>query len=94
MSSGLEGAIKDSYSCHVEYGYGLCNANGEGVLGYTSSYSFAIPSRMKWWKLIENEAVIVSRVRLPTITTVDETSWKSMKAKHRAAMSVLGNTRE
>ncbi|VDO19711.1 unnamed protein product [Heligmosomoides polygyrus] len=33
------------------------------------------PPRIKWWQLKENTSALVSRIRLPTATTVDET-WK------------------
>ncbi|VDO75487.1 unnamed protein product [Heligmosomoides polygyrus] len=32
-------------------------------------------ARIKWWRLKEKEAAVVSRIRLPTVTTVEET-WK------------------
>nr|CDJ93628.1 TIR-NBS-LRR type disease resistance protein [Haemonchus contortus] len=48
------------------------------------------PARIKWWRLKEkgNESAVVSRILLPTVTTVDET-WKcAVEATTRVARSV------
>ncbi|VDP06466.1 unnamed protein product [Heligmosomoides polygyrus] len=29
-------------------------------------------TKIKWWRMKEKEAAVISRVRLPTVTTVDE----------------------
>lgn len=42
--------------------------------------------RIKWWRLTEKETPVVSRIRLPTITNVEET-WK------RAANTMLQGAR-
>ncbi|VDO81141.1 unnamed protein product [Heligmosomoides polygyrus] len=41
--------------------------------------------RIMWWRMREKEAVVISRVRLPTVTTVDETWKKAADAIRQAA---------
>uniref|UniRef100_A0A0N4WBC6 Transposase n=1 Tax=Haemonchus placei TaxID=6290 RepID=A0A0N4WBC6_HAEPC len=48
------------------------------------------PTRIKWWRLKEQDAAIVYRILLPAVTTVDET-WKgAAEAITRDAWSELG----
>ncbi|VDO63062.1 unnamed protein product [Heligmosomoides polygyrus] len=49
-------------------------------------------ARMKWWRMREKEAAVISRVRLPTVTTVDETWKRATDAIRQAAMLELGTT--
>ncbi|VDP14022.1 unnamed protein product [Heligmosomoides polygyrus] len=49
--------------------------------------------RIKWSRMRENEAAITSRVRLPTVTNVDETWKKATDAIRQAALSELGITK-
>ncbi|VDO67529.1 unnamed protein product, partial [Heligmosomoides polygyrus] len=49
--------------------------------------------RIKWWRMKEKEAAVISRVRLPTVTTVDETWEKATDAIRHAARSELGITK-
>ncbi|VDO99442.1 unnamed protein product [Heligmosomoides polygyrus] len=49
--------------------------------------------RIKWWRMREKEAAVISRVRLPTVTTVDETWKKATEAIPQAAQSELGITK-
>ncbi|VDP04498.1 unnamed protein product [Heligmosomoides polygyrus] len=49
--------------------------------------------RIKWWRIRENEAALISRVRLPTVTTVDETWKKATDAIRQYAQSELGITK-
>ncbi|VDP08090.1 unnamed protein product [Heligmosomoides polygyrus] len=49
-----------------------------------------VSARIKWWRLKEKEAAVISRILLPTVTTVDE-SWKNATdAITRAACFELG----
>ncbi|VDP22629.1 unnamed protein product [Heligmosomoides polygyrus] len=48
--------------------------------------------RIKWWRVRVKEAAVISRVRLPTVTTVDETWKKATDAIRQAAQSELGIT--
>ncbi|VDP10129.1 unnamed protein product [Heligmosomoides polygyrus] len=48
------------------------------------------PPRNKWWRLKKNEAAVTSRIRLPTVTTVEET-WRG--AMLDAARSELVTTK-
>ncbi|VDP12261.1 unnamed protein product [Heligmosomoides polygyrus] len=50
-------------------------------------------ARIKWWRMREKEAAVISRVRLPTVTTVDETWKKTTDAIRQAAQSELGITK-
>uniref|UniRef100_W6NHB0 Craniofacial development protein 2-like n=1 Tax=Haemonchus contortus TaxID=6289 RepID=W6NHB0_HAECO len=51
------------------------------------------PARIKWWRLKEIEAAVVSNILLPAVTTVDET-WKgAAEAITRVARSKLGMTK-
>ncbi|VDP45943.1 unnamed protein product [Heligmosomoides polygyrus] len=50
-------------------------------------------ARIKWWRMREKEAAVISRVRLPTVTTVDETWKKATDAILQAARSELGTTK-
>ncbi|VDO94500.1 unnamed protein product [Heligmosomoides polygyrus] len=49
--------------------------------------------RIKWWRMKEKEAAAISRVRLPTVTTVDETRKKVTEAIRQAARLELGSTK-
>ncbi|VDP24502.1 unnamed protein product [Heligmosomoides polygyrus] len=51
------------------------------------------PSRIKWWRLKENEAAVTSRIRLPTVTTVDETWQIATDAILNGARSELDTTK-
>ncbi|VDO90211.1 unnamed protein product [Heligmosomoides polygyrus] len=51
------------------------------------------PPRIKWWRLKENEAAVTSRIRLPTVTTVEETWRGATEARLDAARSELGTTK-
>ncbi|VDO20868.1 unnamed protein product [Haemonchus placei] len=53
------------------------------------------PARIKWWRLKEKEkeSVIVSRILLPAVTTVDETWKNAVEAITRVARSELGMTK-
>ncbi|VDO91031.1 unnamed protein product [Heligmosomoides polygyrus] len=48
-------------------------------------------ARIKWWRVKEKEATVISRVRLPTVTTGDETWKKATDAI--AARLELGTTK-
>ncbi|XGW12141.1 hypothetical protein V3C99_013097, partial [Haemonchus contortus] len=51
------------------------------------------PVRIKWWRLKEKEAAVVSSIMLPAVTTVEET-WKgAAEAIPRVARSKLGMTK-
>ncbi|VDP08946.1 unnamed protein product [Heligmosomoides polygyrus] len=50
-------------------------------------------ARIKWWRLKEKEAAVISRIRLPTVTTVDETWKEATDAITRAARLQLGTTK-
>ncbi|VDO95712.1 unnamed protein product [Heligmosomoides polygyrus] len=50
-------------------------------------------ARIKWWRMREKEAAVIPRVRLPTVTTVDETWKKTPDAIRQAAQSELGVTK-
>ncbi|VDP10556.1 unnamed protein product [Heligmosomoides polygyrus] len=50
-------------------------------------------ARIKWWRMREKEAAVISRVRLPTVTTVGETWKKATDAIRQAAQSELGITK-
>ncbi|VDO18556.1 unnamed protein product [Heligmosomoides polygyrus] len=50
-------------------------------------------ARIKWWRMKEKEAAVISRVRLPTVTTVDETWKKATDAIRQAARLELGTTK-
>ncbi|VDP09238.1 unnamed protein product [Heligmosomoides polygyrus] len=164
--NGHIGATEDGYSCHVGFGYGSRNADGERILEYADSHDLTIvntkfrkrdshlisfysgnaktqidyvlvrrrdhdlvtdaktvpyetvatqhhplicslkitPSRckhaercglarIKWWRLKEKEAAVISRIRLPTVTTVDETCKDATDAITRAARLELGTTK-
>ncbi|EYC12736.1 hypothetical protein Y032_0046g1396 [Ancylostoma ceylanicum] len=47
------------------------------------------PTRVKWWRLKENEAAVVSRIQLPSVTTVNETWEKATGAIAEAARTEL-----
>ncbi|VDP23442.1 unnamed protein product [Heligmosomoides polygyrus] len=49
--------------------------------------------RIMWWRMKEKGAAVISRVRLPTVNTVDETSRKAADAILQAARSELGITK-
>ncbi|VDP54298.1 unnamed protein product [Heligmosomoides polygyrus] len=49
--------------------------------------------RIKWWRIREKEAAVISRVRLPTVTTVHETWKMATDAIRQAAQSELGITK-
>ncbi|VDP13656.1 unnamed protein product [Heligmosomoides polygyrus] len=49
--------------------------------------------RIKWWQMREKEAAVISRVRLPTVTTVHETWKMATDAIRQAAQSELGITK-
>ncbi|EYB91331.1 hypothetical protein Y032_0207g2032 [Ancylostoma ceylanicum] len=51
------------------------------------------PTRVNWWRLKENEAAVVSRIQLPSVTTVDETWEKATGAIAEAARTELGMTK-
>ncbi|VDP02272.1 unnamed protein product [Heligmosomoides polygyrus] len=46
-------------------------------------------TRIEWWRMREKEAALISRVRLPTVTTVDETWRRATDAILQAARSEL-----
>ncbi|VDO73774.1 unnamed protein product [Heligmosomoides polygyrus] len=46
--------------------------------------------RIKWWRMREKEAAVIFRVRLPTVTTVDETWKRATDSIRQAAQSELG----
>ncbi|VDP56443.1 unnamed protein product [Heligmosomoides polygyrus] len=50
-------------------------------------------ARIKWWRMKEKEVAVISRVRLPTVTTVDETWKKATDAIREAARLELGITK-
>ncbi|VDO94994.1 unnamed protein product [Heligmosomoides polygyrus] len=50
-------------------------------------------ARIKWWRLKENEVAVIPRIRLPTVTTVDETWKDATDAITRAARFELGTTK-
>ncbi|VDO74114.1 unnamed protein product [Heligmosomoides polygyrus] len=50
-------------------------------------------ARIKWWRMEEKEAAMISRVQLPTVTTVDETWKEATDAIRQAARSELGTTK-
>ncbi|VDP48149.1 unnamed protein product [Heligmosomoides polygyrus] len=50
-------------------------------------------AKIKWWRMREKEAAVISRVRLPTVTTVEETWEKATDAIRHAARSELGATK-
>ncbi|VDO92112.1 unnamed protein product [Heligmosomoides polygyrus] len=49
--------------------------------------------RIKWRRMREKESAVISRVRLPTVTTVDESWKKATDAIRQAAQSELGITK-
>ncbi|VDO74116.1 unnamed protein product [Heligmosomoides polygyrus] len=49
-------------------------------------------ARIKWWRIREKDVAVISRVPLPTVTTVDETWKKATDAIRQAAQSELGIT--
>ncbi|VDO77090.1 unnamed protein product [Heligmosomoides polygyrus] len=49
-------------------------------------------ARIKWWRMRKKEAAVISRVRLPTVTTVDETWKKTTDAIRQAARSEAWTT--
>ncbi|XGW13258.1 hypothetical protein V3C99_013693 [Haemonchus contortus] len=51
------------------------------------------PTRIKWWRLKEKEAAVVTSVLLPAITTVDETWKEAAEAITRVARSQFGITK-
>ncbi|EYC11993.1 hypothetical protein Y032_0048g1551 [Ancylostoma ceylanicum] len=51
------------------------------------------PARVKWWRLIENEAAVVSSIQLPSVTIVDETWEKAIGAIAEAARTELNMTK-
>ena len=51
------------------------------------------PKRIKWWHLKEKEAAVISRIRLPTVTTVDETWKNAAEVITQAARFELGTTK-
>ncbi|VDO95393.1 unnamed protein product [Heligmosomoides polygyrus] len=48
---------------------------------------------MKWWRLKKKEAAVISRIRLPTVTIVDETWKDATNATTRATRFELGTTK-
>ncbi|VDP21670.1 unnamed protein product [Heligmosomoides polygyrus] len=50
-------------------------------------------ARIEWRRMREKEAAVIPRVRLPTVTTVDETWKKATDAIRQAAHSELGITK-
>ncbi|VDP40324.1 unnamed protein product [Heligmosomoides polygyrus] len=50
-------------------------------------------ARIKGWRMKEKEAAVISRVRLPTVTTVDETWKMATDAIRQAARLKLGTTK-
>ncbi|VDP34930.1 unnamed protein product [Heligmosomoides polygyrus] len=46
-------------------------------------------ARIKWWRMREKRAAVISRVRLPTVTSVDETWNKATDAIRQAAQSSI-----
>ncbi|VDO19525.1 unnamed protein product [Heligmosomoides polygyrus] len=50
-------------------------------------------ARIKWWRMREKEAAVISNVRLPTVTSADETWKKATDAIRQAAQSELGITK-
>ncbi|VDO71608.1 unnamed protein product [Heligmosomoides polygyrus] len=50
-------------------------------------------ARIRWWRLKEKEAAVISRIRLPSVTTVDETWEDATDAITGAARLELGTTK-
>ncbi|VDO63408.1 unnamed protein product [Heligmosomoides polygyrus] len=50
-------------------------------------------ARIKWWRMKEKEAAVIFRVRLPTVTTVDETWKKATDTIRQAARLELSITK-
>ncbi|KAL6728322.1 hypothetical protein Aduo_010103 [Ancylostoma duodenale] len=51
------------------------------------------PARIKWWRLKEKEATVTSAIKLPPVTTVDETWKNATRAIAEVARSELGTTK-
>ena len=51
------------------------------------------PARIKWWKLKQKEAAVISRIQLPPVTSVEETWRKAADVVVEAARSELGVTK-
>ncbi|KAL6724016.1 hypothetical protein Aduo_018954 [Ancylostoma duodenale] len=50
-------------------------------------------ARIKWWRLKEKEATVTSAIKLPPVTTVDETWKDATRAIVEVALSELGTTK-
>ncbi|VDO90436.1 unnamed protein product [Heligmosomoides polygyrus] len=50
-------------------------------------------ARIKWWRMKQKEAAVISRAGLPTVTTVDGTWKKAIDAIRQAARLELGTTK-
>ncbi|EYC44649.1 hypothetical protein Y032_0455g1775 [Ancylostoma ceylanicum] len=50
-------------------------------------------ARIKWWRLKEKEESVTSRVKLPPVTTIDETWENATRAILEVARSELGTTK-
>ncbi|VDP33406.1 unnamed protein product [Heligmosomoides polygyrus] len=50
-------------------------------------------ARIKWWRMKEKEAAVISRVRLLTVTAADETWKRATEAIRQAARLELGTTK-
>ncbi|VDP58755.1 unnamed protein product [Heligmosomoides polygyrus] len=50
-------------------------------------------ARIKWWRLKEKETAVISRIRLPTVTTVDEIWKDATDAITRTARLEFGTTK-
>ncbi|EYB87852.1 hypothetical protein Y032_0256g368 [Ancylostoma ceylanicum] len=51
------------------------------------------PARIKWWRLKEKEESVTSRIKLPPVTTIDETWENATRAIVEVARSELGTTK-
>ncbi|EYB88770.1 hypothetical protein Y032_0242g3448 [Ancylostoma ceylanicum] len=50
------------------------------------------PARIKWWRLNKKEESVTSRIKLPPVTTIDETWENATRAMVEVARSELGTT--
>ncbi|VDO82509.1 unnamed protein product [Heligmosomoides polygyrus] len=99
--NGHVGAPKDGYSCNGGLVTLMTVAPQHRPLIYT--LKIAPPTlkqiercgaaRIKWWRVKEKEAAVISRVRLPTVTIVDETWNRATDAIRQAAREELGTTK-
>ncbi|VDP19030.1 unnamed protein product [Heligmosomoides polygyrus] len=97
--NGHVGATKDGYSCYGGFGYGSRNADGFVTDAKTVPYETVATQHrplicsLKITPPRYKEAAVISRIWLPTVTTVDETWTDATKAITRAARLELGTTK-